>query len=134
MRHGRFRHGRQNQWVMTILRAVVPVCKRAFALDNSSRMGLSSFLVPTKGGRTVEGSQAPDPKALAKLFEGLDDPAARRRFMADPSVATGELPPKVQKFFSDLTDEELRVLVRTWKKMKDAGLTYDMDGVTVSFL
>ncbi len=31
-------------------------------------------------------------------------------------------------------DYELRALVRTWNKMKDAGLTYDMDGVTVSFL
>jgi hypothetical protein len=82
----------------------------------------------------VEGSKAPDPKALAKLFDGLDDPAARRQFLADPSVAVSGLPPNVQKFFNDLTDEELRVLVRTWKKMKDAGLTYDMDGVTVSFL
>jgi hypothetical protein len=88
----------------------------------------------------VEGSQAPDPKALAalaKLFEGLDDPAARRRFLADPSVATSGLPSNVQAFLSDVSDEELRVLVRTWNEMKEAGLTYELPteaGGTVSFL
>jgi hypothetical protein len=88
----------------------------------------------------VEGSPTPDPNqlsALAKLFEGLDTPAARSRFLADPSVAIGGLPKNVQELFSDLSDEELRVLVRTWNEMKAAGLIYELPteaGVTVSFL
>lgn len=88
----------------------------------------------------MEGSQGPDPaelSALARLFEGLDTPAARNRFLADPSVAIGGLPKNVQEFFSDLSDEELRVLVRTWNEMKEAGLIYELPtekGVTVCFL
>jgi hypothetical protein len=90
----------------------------------------------------VEGSKTPDPNqlsALAKLFEGLSTPAARTRFLADPSVAIGGLPKNVQELFSDLSDEELRVLVRTWNEMQAAGLVYELPteadaGVTVSFL
>jgi hypothetical protein len=101
-------------------------------------MGLSTaFGHDVKGDETVEGSQRLDPEklqALGKLFGGLGEPAARKRFLADPSAAIGGLPANVQELFSDLTDDELRVLVRTWNEMDKAGLTYDADGVTVSFL
>lgn len=72
--------------------------------------------------------------ALSTMFEGLGEPAARKRFLADPSAAIRDLPENVQELFSDLTDDELRVLVRTWNAMKEDGLIYDADGVTVSFL
>jgi hypothetical protein len=73
-------------------------------------------------------------KKLAEVFEGLDEPAARREFLKDPSAKTSGLPDDVQKLFGSVTDDELRVLAETWKNMKKAGLTHDVDGVTVSFL
>ena len=85
----------------------------------------------------MEGSQGLDQEALtalSNLFEGLDNPEARRQFIANPLAKTSDLPQNVQQFLNDLSYSELRALVRTWNEMKDAGLTYDMDGVTVSFL
>ncbi len=54
----------------------------------------------------MEGSQGLDQealKALSNLFEGLDNPEARRQFMANPLAKTSDLPQNVQKFFNDLT-------------------------------
>jgi hypothetical protein len=79
----------------------------------------------------VQESQGPDPQtltALSQLLDKLSEPAARKQFFADPSQQVSELPENVQRFFSDLSYDELRVLVRTCDEMKKAGLAYDLPG------
>jgi hypothetical protein len=64
-------------------------------------------------------------RAVADIAKVLSDPEKRRKFAEDPGGtidALGDdakaLPPKVRKFFSDLTYEELRVLAQLQQTMK----------------
>lgn len=79
----------------------------------------------------MQEGQGPDTETLTALSELLDklaEPAARKQFFADPSADISKLPDNVQKFFSDLSYDELRVLVRTCEEMKRAGLAFDLPG------
>jgi hypothetical protein len=75
------------------------------------------------------GSQKAE-NAVAVFAKMIQDPQQRRKFVQDPQAAMktaggnlGDLPPKVQAFFTNLTDEELRVLAQLQETMiKQEGL------------
>ena len=74
-------------------------------------------------------------RALAQLFDThLQTPADRKAFFSGQTKAPQGLPASVAEHFADLSYEELRLLARTYAAMQEGGLTYDAEGIKVSFL
>jgi hypothetical protein len=75
-----------------------------------------------------------EPAALGRLFD--KSPEQRRKFHEKPKDAAKEagLPDELVEHFGKLKPNERKLLTKTWDKMGDAGLTHDVDGVTLNFL
>ena len=81
--------------------------------------------------RRESGQAEARTRAVALIANVISDPEKRRAFAEDPNTTIDAelgddakaLPPKVRKFFSELTYEELRVLAQLQQTMKgQAGL------------